>query len=420
MIGFLANRKHTRLRELLSAYIDGEVSASESLEVQEHLATCEACSEEMETLRFTVDLLSELPQLEPMRSYAIETPPEPAPSVGRFTWTARLATSAAALLLLALLAGDMTGLLVQQSSVKSNADMSMDVPAAAATPVPAAAPAAAPAPAPAMAAAPVAPAAAAATAAPAPTVAAAPVAPAVARARAAPAPAPAAAPVAPAAAPLTPETAAASAPAPPPAPGEAAAPTPAIATLQVEAVPEVEMAVEQEVELESPVDAKAMAAPVAPQELESIQTPQAGTSEPVAAPVAPLPAEALVAPSADEQAAAGTPSPEDSAPQSDGTPTLVAPAAAPVPQPQTAVSQASAPASEPQVAAAKEAPAAAPLVEGPQGAPGTPGTQEGAVDSDEDGLALPLRQFEIAVGAIAALLASAWVWIAVRRRGSQI
>ena len=380
MIGFLANRKHTRLRELLSAYIDGEVSASESLEVQEHLATCEACSEEMETLRFTVDLLSELPQLEPMRSYAIETPPEPAPSVGRFTWTARLATSAAALLLLALLAGDMTGLLVQQSSVKSNADMSMDVPAAAATPVPAAAP--------------VAPAAAAATAAPAPTVAAAPVAPAVARARAAPAPAP--------------------------APGEAAAPTPAIATLQVEAVPEVEMAVEQEVELESPVDAKAMAAPVAPQELESIQTPQAGTSEPVAAPVAPLPAEALVAPSADEQAAAGTPSPEGSAPQSDGTPTLVAPAASPVPQPQTAVSQASAPASEPQVAAAKEAPAAAPLVEGPQGAPGTPGTQEGAVDSDEDGLALPLRQFEIAVGAIAALLASAWVWIAVRRRGSQI
>ena len=54
MIGFLANRKHSRLRELLSVYIDGETTASESLEVQEHLAACEACTEELETLRSRV------------------------------------------------------------------------------------------------------------------------------------------------------------------------------------------------------------------------------------------------------------------------------------------------------------------------------------------------------------------------------
>ncbi|MDP7413367.1 MAG: zf-HC2 domain-containing protein [SAR202 cluster bacterium] len=369
MIGFLANRKHSRLRELLSVYIDGETTASESLEVQEHLAACEACTEELETLRSTVELLGELRQLEPMRSYALEAEPEPVRSSGTFAWTARLATSVAALLLVALLAGDMTGLLVQESAIKSTADTASTAPGIGGAIV--AAPAAAPAPAPASAPAP---------------------------AQSAPAPASFAAPVAPAAA---------------PAPlAEQSAPL-EVAVERGEAVEQATEQVDQSAAAiaAEPPEPKALAAPVAPPQLQSAQAPQAGTSEPIVEPTEPpRPAKALVAPSANEQVAVerfqqaveGTPAPEDASAPADGAPTQSAP------EPVTGSLMQTAPALEAPVAPIAESPAAPPTIEEP------------IVDSDDDGWALPLRQFEIAAAAIVALLAAAWGWLAIRRRGSAI
>ena len=70
MIGLPGIRRHAKLRELLSAYIDGEVSASETLRVEEHLSGCQECQDELASLRSTVGLLRRLPELAVPRSVA--------------------------------------------------------------------------------------------------------------------------------------------------------------------------------------------------------------------------------------------------------------------------------------------------------------------------------------------------------------
>ena len=117
MIGLPRIRRHARLRELLSAYIDGEVSASETLRVEEHLAGCQECQDELASLRSTVGLLRRLPELAVPRSFALSEAPQrrPTPTI---VWTARLATSVAAVLLVALLLGDIVGLVGQQRTLE--------------------------------------------------------------------------------------------------------------------------------------------------------------------------------------------------------------------------------------------------------------------------------------------------------------
>lgn len=56
---------HHRANQLLSAYLDGELSASESAGVQEHLMDCSLCRGAYEDLRITKGLLSQLPLAEP-------------------------------------------------------------------------------------------------------------------------------------------------------------------------------------------------------------------------------------------------------------------------------------------------------------------------------------------------------------------
>ena len=180
MIGLLGIRRHARLRERLSAYIDGQVNASEATQVEDHLGGCEECRLELHTLRATVGLLRGLPELAVPRSFALKEAPTAAAATPRVVWTARLATSAAAVLLVALFVGDAAGLLSQRAArrapavpepaaaVVRTAEVEEAAPAAAApalrsvvgerevaapTPAPAPAPAlAAPAPAPALAA----------------------------------------------------------------------------------------------------------------------------------------------------------------------------------------------------------------------------------------------------------------------------
>ncbi len=120
MIGLPGIRRHARLRELLSAYIDGEVSASETSRVEEHLAGCQECQDELASLRSTVGLLRRLPELAVPRSFGLREAPQrrPTPTI---VWTARLATSAAAVLLVALLLGDIVGLVGQQRTLEDAA-----------------------------------------------------------------------------------------------------------------------------------------------------------------------------------------------------------------------------------------------------------------------------------------------------------
>ena len=121
VIGFLGSRRHGRLRELLSSYIDGQVDNSEASRVELHLGQCEDCRVELESLRATVGLLQSLPELELPRSFELSEAAvrvatrEPAkvefaPSI---VWTTRLATSAAAALVVILFVGDVTGIVKQ-------------------------------------------------------------------------------------------------------------------------------------------------------------------------------------------------------------------------------------------------------------------------------------------------------------------
>jgi hypothetical protein len=131
VIGILRSGRHSRLRDLLSAYIDGEVSESESLRVEEHLSGCDECRRELDTLRATVALMGQLPELAPQRAYTLAAVPEPARGGWTFAWTARAATSLAGLLVAALVLSDMFGIVMQQETRET---ASLPVVAPAATP----------------------------------------------------------------------------------------------------------------------------------------------------------------------------------------------------------------------------------------------------------------------------------------------
>ena len=148
MIGFLTSRNHSRLRGLLSAYIDGEVSESEASRVAQHLAGCERCRAELDTLRMTVGLLRELPLLAVPRSFTLTEEPATIRSSRPVLWAAPVATSVAALLLVALLVSDLSGVVTQSTVLSEEAAIAqLEAAPVAALPLPAAAAAPAPAPA---------------------------------------------------------------------------------------------------------------------------------------------------------------------------------------------------------------------------------------------------------------------------------
>jgi len=114
MLDFLRNRRrseHEWVEESLSAYIDGELSAKETARVEEHLRECQACTENLATLRQTVALLRELPTLAPPRSFTVRPAPvrlqarAAAPAWGY--GLLKGATALAALLLVLLIGGDL-------------------------------------------------------------------------------------------------------------------------------------------------------------------------------------------------------------------------------------------------------------------------------------------------------------------------
>ncbi len=113
MIGFLGIGKHHRVRGLLSAYIDGQVSETESRRVEKHLDLCDECRLELDTLRSTVDLLNRLPDLAVPRSFALSEAPAPVVFSPPFASAARLFAPVAAAVLVMLVVGDALGLVSQ-------------------------------------------------------------------------------------------------------------------------------------------------------------------------------------------------------------------------------------------------------------------------------------------------------------------
>ena len=53
------------VRELLSAYVDGELAPGELLRVEQHLRRCQSCAGEVDALRQTIALVSSLEEVEP-------------------------------------------------------------------------------------------------------------------------------------------------------------------------------------------------------------------------------------------------------------------------------------------------------------------------------------------------------------------
>lgn len=103
--------EHDWVGESLSAYIDGELTTRERTRVEQHLKECQACAEDLRTLRQTVALLKELPVIPAPRSFAVRPRvakfrPAPAPSAWGYGLL-KGATAIAALMLALLIGGDL-------------------------------------------------------------------------------------------------------------------------------------------------------------------------------------------------------------------------------------------------------------------------------------------------------------------------
>ncbi len=123
----LFRRGNRRREELLSAYVDGELTATEEREVENVLASSEDARRELAELQATVDLVGQLPELDLPRSFTLDAAPKKRltlwwPSV-RATG---LATSVATMLLVGLVAGDMLNVLEQAQFGSDDSEYASD------------------------------------------------------------------------------------------------------------------------------------------------------------------------------------------------------------------------------------------------------------------------------------------------------
>lgn len=107
---------HVYVTERLSAYLDGELSPQEQRAVSQHLATCQTCRWQFDSLQQTVQWTRELPTIPVPRVFTIPAPAQPVPAARqRRGWMPLLqgATALIALLLVIVVAGDvmLTGVL---------------------------------------------------------------------------------------------------------------------------------------------------------------------------------------------------------------------------------------------------------------------------------------------------------------------
>ncbi len=96
------NMGHEALRESLSEYMDGRLSADERATVESHLLECQECSRELHALRATRQMLQSLPPIRLPRGFTLEATPNRALQPRGFYWL-RAATGLAAAAFVVLL-----------------------------------------------------------------------------------------------------------------------------------------------------------------------------------------------------------------------------------------------------------------------------------------------------------------------------
>ena len=116
MLIFRKGHSHIK-QDDLSAYLDGQISEADAARIDQRLAQCADCRQELDALRSTVSLLQEMPELTLPRSFIMPGPP-PAPLAIRPQapphmpqWVYSGSAAVAALVLAVLISADATGLL---------------------------------------------------------------------------------------------------------------------------------------------------------------------------------------------------------------------------------------------------------------------------------------------------------------------
>ena len=108
--------------ETLSEYLDDRLRGGSLARVDEHLALCEICQAELESVRGIVTMLQNIPMEAPSRSFVMAArPPESVPVrpsilLGIPQWVYAGAASVAAIVLIVLVSADATGLLAADKS----------------------------------------------------------------------------------------------------------------------------------------------------------------------------------------------------------------------------------------------------------------------------------------------------------------
>ncbi|OGO40555.1 MAG: hypothetical protein A2Z04_07180 [Chloroflexi bacterium RBG_16_57_9] len=100
------------ITDLLSAYIDQQISPAERAEVDSHLVTCPACRRDLQTLQWTVSLVRAVPQRPVPRSFTLPVPAAAPERTRHFSlhWSynfLRAATAVATMFLVLVVSGDL-------------------------------------------------------------------------------------------------------------------------------------------------------------------------------------------------------------------------------------------------------------------------------------------------------------------------
>ena len=115
-------RSHQHIStETLSEYLDGRLQGGALARVDGHVASCEVCRDELESLRDLVTMLQNLPVEAPGRSFTMHAPPpkpapaRPSPLLRAPQWAYAGAASVAVIILAVLVSADTTGLLAPET-----------------------------------------------------------------------------------------------------------------------------------------------------------------------------------------------------------------------------------------------------------------------------------------------------------------
>jgi predicted anti-sigma-YlaC factor YlaD len=100
---------HNRAEDLISAYLDQQVTAEEKQFFELHMAACADCRAQLEATRSMVAALKAMPIVKAPRSFVLPREMAKQPKRSIFAWypTLRLATALAAIAFVVLFAGDM-------------------------------------------------------------------------------------------------------------------------------------------------------------------------------------------------------------------------------------------------------------------------------------------------------------------------